>query len=91
MAMKRANPEDLDTLAHQAEYAKASGGGEHPNHVENLRNLHSKLVQRRRNLAQDAMHYPIAYMGRGLDIGKLQPVIEAVERAIADEERRAAN
>lgn len=91
MAMRTVNPEELDILAHAAEYAKASGGGENPDHAANLRDLLSKLLQKRRNLAQDAMHYPIAYLGRGLDIGKLQPVIEAVERALADEERRAAN
>lgn len=88
MAMRTVEPEELDILAHAAEYAKASGAAENPDHVGNLETMLRNLIQKRRNLAQDAIAYPIAFIGRGLDIAKLQPVIEAVERAIADEKRR---
>lgn len=91
MAMRTVEPEELDILAHQAEYAKASGAAENPDHLGNMETMLGNLVQKRRNLAQDAVSYPIAFMGRALDIARLQPVIEAVERAIEDEKRRAQN
>jgi hypothetical protein len=89
--MRTVQPEDLDILAHAAEYAKASGAAEDPDHVSNLEILLNNLLQKRRNLAQDAISYPIAFMGRAIDISRLQPIIEAVESAIADEKRRAGD
>ncbi|MFW7354466.1 MAG: hypothetical protein ACODTL_00200 [Brucella sp.] len=86
--MRTVEPEELDILAHQAEYAKASGAVDNPDHAANLEILLNNLLQKRRNLAQDAIAYPIAFMGRAIDISRLQPIIEAVERAIADEKRR---
>lgn len=88
--MRTVEPEELDILAHAAEYAKASGAAENPDHVENLQTMLNNLLQKRRNLVQDAIAYPIAFMGRALDVSRVQPIIEAVERALADEERRAA-
>ena len=46
------------------------------------------LIQKRRNLAQDAVNYPIAFLGRSMDIARLQPIIDAIEKAIDDEKRR---
>ena len=89
MSMKTRDTLEMDVLAHAAEYAAASGAPENPDHLGNLRTLLDMLIQKRRNNAQDAITYPIAFMGRCLDISRLQPVIEALERAIADEERRA--
>jgi hypothetical protein len=86
--MRTVEPEELDILAHAAEYAKASGVSANPDHLGALKSIHEKLIQKRRNLAQDAEAYPIAFMTRALDISRLQPVIEALERAIADEETR---
>ncbi len=90
MAMRTVEPEELDVLAHQAEYAKASGIAENPDHLGALIKLHGMLLQKRRNLAQDVMAYPIAFVGRAMDIARLQPTIEALERAIEDERARAA-
>ena len=89
MAMKTVNPDDVDIIADAAEYAKASGMPDNPDHVANLTSLLENMVTKRRALAQDAIAYPIAYAGRSIDIAKIQPVIEALERALADERRRA--
>jgi hypothetical protein len=86
MEMKTINPEDMDTLAHAEEYAKATGAADSADHVKNLDALLDMLVRKRRYLVQDAINYPIAYMGRGLDVARLQSVIEAVERAAAHEQ-----
>lgn len=59
-------------------------------HVGNLRRLRDMLVERRRHLVQDVIAYPMTYAGRAHDISKLQPMIEAVERALEHELALAA-
>ncbi len=54
-------------------------------HVANLRRMLDMLIGKRRALAQDAMAYQMTFTGRCYDIAKLQPMIEALERAIQHE------
>jgi hypothetical protein len=60
-------------------------------HSGNLTRLRDMLVQRRRHLAQDVVAYPMTFTGRAYDIAKLQPIIEAVERAIEHEASMGAS
>ncbi|CAM3738322.1 hypothetical protein [Paracoccus yeei] len=90
MTMKQTKAESFDVLAHQEEYARASAGGEDADHVANLQFLRDQLLRKRRFLAQDAVTYPITYMGRALDVARLQPVIDMLDRAIEEERGLAA-
>jgi len=60
-------------------------------HYGNLQALLEMLLDKRRSLVQDVMLYRMTYAGRAQDIAKIQPVIEAVERAMEHEKRLAGN
>jgi hypothetical protein len=46
------------------------------------------LIEKRRYLAQDAMTYPVVFLGRSQDIANVQELIRALDSAI-DHERMA--
>lgn len=82
-------PNAYDTLGDTAAYARptddfgpqeASGDP-----IANLEKLRKMLVEKRRYLAQDAMTYPVVYLGRAQDIAALQALIAALDTAIAQE------
>lgn len=91
MNMKYAKAEDFDILQHQEEYAKASGNPDATSqdfdYVGELESLREMLIRKRRYLVHDVAAYPIAYMGRALDIARLQPVIDQIEAAIEHERK----
>jgi len=83
--------QQFDVLNDMSGYARPTkdfGEAEVSNdHVANLEKILEMLITRRRYLAQDAIVYPAAYGGRSQDIARMQPVIEAMRAAIADEMR----
>lgn len=56
-------------------------------HLGNLEKMLHMLIDKRRMLAQDAVAYQMTFTGRSYDIAKLQPIIEAVQRAIDHEKQ----
>ena len=54
-------------------------------HLAHLLNIRQKLVTRRRQLAADAHHNPVVYMGRAIDIRKLQELLRSIDEAIKEE------
>jgi hypothetical protein len=83
-------PEQYDTLGDTAGYARPTddfGPQEIAGDpLQNLLKLRQMLIDKRRYLAQDAMTYPVVYLGRSQDIADLQRLLGAVEAAI-DHER----
>ncbi|MER8387121.1 hypothetical protein NKH14_16655 [Mesorhizobium sp. M1380] len=79
--------EQHDFLADNNAYAglsnTAKDGDDSP--LGHLLNMREKLVTRRRQFAADAKNNTVVYMGRSIDICKLQKLIRAVDEAIADE------
>lgn len=86
MSMRTVAPEDVKFMEHGHEYATAKGPITHTDPIQNLKTLRSWMVMKRRATVLDAMQYPQACIGRGLDVMKLQPLIAALDEAIADEE-----
>src|SRR5690348_15783309 len=93
MTMKHAKAEDFDVLAHQEEYAKLSSDPNAENasfdNIGNLLKLRDMLLRKRRFLANDAVVYPITYMGRALDLARIQPLIDNIDAVIEHEKRLA--
>ncbi|WP_107676310.1 hypothetical protein [Agrobacterium sp. LAD9] len=85
------NIDDFDILEDASGYARPSedfGESEvSQDHVANLEKLREMLIKRRRYLIQDAMVYPVTYISRAMDLAKMQPLIEAIERAIHHEQK----
>lgn len=84
--MKDPNPpEKHDFLAMAGSYAIGDVQLGPEDYILHLEDLLDKLLTRRRQLAFDAYKHSIIYMGRAIDISKLQPLIVAVEEALAHE------
>jgi hypothetical protein len=90
--MMHRRPPDLNEfnpLKEQSGYARSiSEFGEtevSDDHIGNLEKMITMLVHRRRFLAQEAMAYNMTFLGRSYDIAKIQPIIEAMEAALAHE------
>jgi hypothetical protein len=85
-------PEQYDTLGDTSGYARPTddfGPQEiSDNPLGNLTRLRQMLIEKRRYLAQDAMTYPVVFLGRSQDIANVQELIRALESAI-DHERMA--
>jgi hypothetical protein len=83
-------PEQYDTLGDTSGYARPTddfGPQEiSGNPLGNLIRLRQMLIEKRRYLAQDAMTYPVVFVGRSQDIAQVQELIEALDKAI-DHER----
>jgi hypothetical protein len=83
-------PEQYDTLGDTSGYARPTddfGPQEISNDpLANLVRLRKMLIDKRRYLAQDAITYPVVYLGRSQDIADLQKLIQALDEAI-DHER----
>ncbi len=83
-------PEQYDTLGDTSGYARPTddfGPQEISNDpLGNLVRLRKMLIDKRRYLAQDAITYPVVYLGRSQDIADLQKLIQALDEAI-DHER----
>jgi hypothetical protein len=84
------SPDQYDTLGDTAAYARPTDdfGPEEAagDPLANLLKLRQMLIQKRRYLAQDAITYPVAYLGRTQDIADLQELLRALDQAI-DHER----
>ncbi|TGR10542.1 hypothetical protein EN833_13520 [Mesorhizobium sp. M4B.F.Ca.ET.190.01.1.1] len=78
-------PEQHNFLAMSGSYAIGEEQLTPEDYIKHLEDLRSKLLTRRRQLAFDAYKHSIVYMGRAIDISKLQPLISAVEGALAHE------
>ena len=80
--------EEHDFLADNNAYAGLSdsvSAETDPTHLGYLLNIRRKLVTRRRQLAADAHHNPVVYLGRAIDICKLQELLRAIDEAIKEE------
>lgn len=84
------SPDRYNTLQDTAGYARPTDDfGAHEvsgDHLQNLLNLRSMLIDKRRFMAQDAMTYPVVYLARAQDIANLQQLMAALDEAI-DQER----
>ena len=82
-------PEQYDTLGDTSGYARPTddfGLQEVSNDpLGNLVRLRKMLIDKRRYLAQDAITYPVVYLGRSQDIADLQKLIQALDEAINHE------
>ncbi|TPI57363.1 hypothetical protein FJ420_28375 [Mesorhizobium sp. B3-1-3] len=95
--MQHKNPPDIsefNSLREQSGYARPVdefGAQEvSEDHLDNLKKMLDMLIKRRRILAQEAVTYQMTYMGRSYDIAKIQPIIDAIEVAIAHEQKLKA-
>ncbi|MBN9279087.1 MAG: hypothetical protein J0I57_15855 [Hyphomicrobium sp.] len=83
-------PEDYDTLSDASGYARPTDDfGETAAAIDpigNLLKLRKMLIDKRRYLAQDAITYPVTFVGRAQDIAELQKLIDQLDVAI-DHER----
>ena len=81
-------PEQYDTLADTSGYARPTddfGETTFGDPIENLEKLRQMLIDKRRYLAQDAMTYPVVFLGRAQDIADVQNLLNSLEQAIAHE------
>ena len=82
-------PEQYDTLGDTASDARPTDDFGTPvadgDPIENLLKLRWMLIEKRRNLAQDAMSYPVVYLGRSQDIAELQKLLHALDEAVNHE------
>ncbi|WP_164093834.1 hypothetical protein, partial [Stenotrophomonas maltophilia] len=53
--------------------------------IANLIKLRGMLIDKRRYLVQDAMTYPVVFVGRSQDVAEIQTLIKALDEAIAHE------
>lgn len=94
--MHKSPPEigEYNSLKEQSGYARPIeefGKAElSEDHLGNLERMLGMLIQRRRYLAQEAIAYQMTFMGRSYDIAKIQPIIEAMQAAIAHEKMLAS-
>ena len=89
MFQKPPAPEQYDTLADTSGYARPTddfGEVTIGDPLENLQKLRQMLVDKRRYLAQDAMIYPVVFLGRAQDIADVQNLLNSLEQAIAHEQ-----
>lgn len=82
-------PEKHDFLAMAGSYAIGDVQLGPEDYIRHLEDLLDKLLARRRQIAFDAYKHPVTYMGRAIDISKLQPLIAAVEEALAHERSKS--
>jgi hypothetical protein len=83
------SPEQYDTLGDTAGYARPTDDFG-PQEISgdplgNLLKLRQMLIDKRRYLAQDAMTYPVVYLGRAQDIADVQELLRALDLAIDNE------
>lgn len=94
MFQKPPSLENFDTLRDTASYARPIddfGADELTGTpLEHLLKLRGMLIDKRRYLAQDAMVYPVTYLGRAQDIAELQKLLQAVNDAIEHEKELEA-
>jgi hypothetical protein len=94
MFQKPPSPEQYDTLGDTAAYARPveDFGAEEltGTPLEHLVKLRKMLIDKRRYLAQDAMVYPVTYLGRAQDIAELQELLHALDEAIEHENELAS-
>lgn len=83
------SPDTYDTLSDTSAYARPVDDFGDPtvtnDPVGNLKKLRQMMIDKRRYLAQDAITYPVMFIGRAQDIAEAQKLIEALEAAIAHE------
>ena len=82
-------PDQYDTLGDTSGYARPTDDfgpqevrGDPLQHLLKLRQM---LIDKRRYLAQDAMTYPVMFLGRAQDIANVQELIGALDTAIGQE------
>jgi hypothetical protein len=82
-------PEDYDTLSDASGYARPTddfGDTAAPlDPIGNLLKLRKMLIAKRRYFAQDAITYPVAFVGRAQDIAEMQKLIDQLDVAINHE------
>ena len=89
MFKKPPAPEQYDTLADTSGYARPTddfGAATVGDPLENLLKLRKMLIDKRRYLAQDAMTYPVVFLGRAQDIADVQRLLDSLDIAIAQEQ-----
>lgn len=83
-------PEKYDTLSDTSAYARPVDDFGDPSvtndPIGNLKKLRQMMIDKRRYLAQDAMTYPVMFIGRAQDIAEVQKLIHALDEAIQQEE-----
>lgn len=88
------SPDQYNTLTDTSAYARPVDDFGDPrvtnDPVGNLKQLRQMMIDKRRYLAQDAITYPVMFIGRAQDIAEAQSLIDALEQAIAHEEGLAA-
>ena len=82
-------PEDYDTLSDASGYARPTddfGDTAAPlDPIGNLLKLRTMLIAKRRYFAQDAITYPVAFVGRAQDIAEVQKLIDQLDIALRHE------
>jgi hypothetical protein len=89
MFQKPPAPELYDTLSDTSGYARPTedfGEATIGDPIENLQKLRQMLIDKRRYLAQDAMTYPVVFLGRAQDIADVQTLLSFLDQAIAQEQ-----
>jgi len=89
MFQKPPAPEHYDTLGDTSGYARPTddfGEATVGDPLENLQKLRQMLIDKRRYLAQDAMTYPVVFLGRAQDIADVQILLNSLDQAIAQEQ-----
>lgn len=89
MFQKPPAPEQYDTLGDTSGYARPTddfGEATVGDPLENLQKLRQMLIDKRRYLAQDAMTYPVVFLGRAQDIADVQVLLNSLDQAIAQEQ-----
>jgi len=83
-------PEKYDTLSDTCAYARPVDDFGDPSvtndPIGNLKKLRQMMIDKRRYLAQDAITYPVMFIGRAQDIAEVQKLIQALDAAIQEEE-----
>ncbi|TAI66461.1 hypothetical protein [Bradyrhizobium sp. Leo170] len=89
MFQKPPAAELYDTLADTSGYARPTddfGEATVGDPLENLQKLRQMLIDKRRYLAQDAMTYPVVFLGRAQDIADVQNLLNSLDQAIEHEQ-----
>ena len=84
------SPDKYDTLSDTSAYARPVDDFGDPtvtnDPIGNLRKLRQMMIDKRRYLAQDAITYPVMFIGRAQDIAEAQALVDALEAALSHEE-----
>lgn len=84
------SPDKYDTLSDTSAYARPIDDFGDPSvtndPIGNLKKIRQMMIDKRRYLAQDAITYPVMFIGRAQDIAEAQKLIDALEQAILHEQ-----